>query len=82
MVIAKRIVHHPVFFKDQYGISHLLYEIPVMRYKEHGAGICLKCRFECLLRRNIHVIGRLIEYHKVRTACQKLCEHKPGLLTA
>ena len=45
MVIAKRIVHHLVIFKDQYGIGHLLYEIPVMRYKEHGAGICLKCRF-------------------------------------
>ena len=26
----KRIVHHFVLFKDQYGISHLLYEIPVM----------------------------------------------------
>ena len=38
--------------------------------------------FQRFLRRNIHVVGRLVQKQQIRPLFQEHCQNQPGLLSA
>ena len=65
MLVAKGVIYSTVILKNQNRFRHLANKIPIMGNKQNRSGIGAECRFQRFLRRNVHMVGRLIQNQEI-----------------